>query len=118
MLGMRFLDIFRVGAPPPSMNTAREFVETLSTWRGSLPDDLLLNRVVQWTSANVWILFLWAMSYRLEGSFYRMLRQQKRTSNDVNVWAARQFPCCIFELDTLLRRAVVHEVAQYCPPSL
>lgn len=59
------------------------------------------------------------MGYRLECSFYRTFRQRTMGIYEESaVWANERLRRCIFELDTVLKRAIVNDVARYCPPSL
>ncbi|KAF9895313.1 hypothetical protein FE257_000217 [Aspergillus nanangensis] len=119
IFGARHLRMFPCNQPPPSLKDSMEFTESLTTWRKSLPEDILIERTGQWNSGNAWVLFLWAMSFRLECSFYRMLRQRTQGSDpEACAWANGQFLICTFEFDTAVKRAIVHEVAQYLPPAL
>jgi hypothetical protein len=103
-----------------SQEATREFANSILDWRCSLPEDLLPSRVTVWSSDNVWILILLAMSYRLECVFYRTVREHSRGSDDQEAvtWYKQQLLSSIFELDTLLNRAVVHELVQFAPSSL
>jgi hypothetical protein len=75
--------------------------------------------VQEWSASNIWILVLMAMSYRLECVFYRALRERYRTSADESVHrAARRQQSAMFELDTIIDRFVLHNVARFCPLSL
>jgi hypothetical protein len=59
------------------------------------------------------------MSYRLECVLCRTLRQRVRGSDpDMVLWANQELLNSMFELETLLRRAMIYDVIQYCPPSL
>lgn len=103
-----------------SLPTTRDFANAILEWRSSLPNDLLPSRVSTWSSENVRILILLAMSYRLERVFYRTVREQSRGSDDQEPvkWYKQQLLSSIFELDTLLNRAVVHDLVQFAISSL
>jgi hypothetical protein len=103
-----------------SRTTAHEFAEEISAWRRLLPDDLLPNRVGSWDSTNVWILILLAFSYRLECIFYRTVREHFRQSSKTEYlsWCKQQLVSCVFELDTVMNRLIVHDLVDYAPSSL
>ncbi len=117
--GAKFLQLFRPTGPPASISTAYELAEAISRWRGSIPEELLIDRVTTWTSGNVWIIVLLAMSYRLECVFYRLVRERaKGVDADALAWSKQRLLASIFELDTLMKRAIVHDLVHLCPPSL
>ncbi|PYH81921.1 hypothetical protein BO82DRAFT_432278 [Aspergillus uvarum CBS 121591] len=122
LLGARFLNLLGPNRPTPAIAEAQAFIHALTAWRTSFPEDLLLDRVTHWDETSAWVLFLGSMGYRLECSFYRTLRQRARTlvnkSLELATWASDRLRRCIFELDTVLKRAIVNDVARFCPPSL
>lgn len=73
-----------------------------------------------WTSENVWILFLLSLSYRLECFFYRRVRKDLSASLDTEglLWCNKQLAASVFELDTLMSRAIEHDVVKYAPASM
>ena len=68
----------------------------------------------------MWVVIIQAMSYRLECMFHRTLREQLQKSADQDAirWCNEQLHKSIFELDTLLNRAIVHDLVQFAPSSL
>ncbi|KAH8595050.1 fungal-specific transcription factor domain-containing protein [Bisporella sp. PMI_857] len=117
--GAQFLRAFRYNDSVPPVSQAQGFAESLSAWRRALPPELSIDRVSEWNESNIWIIFLLAMSFRLECVFFRILRQRTRAYNpELEKWARQGLQRAIFELDTLLRRAMVHDVVSFCPPSL
>ncbi|KAF9892986.1 hypothetical protein FE257_012397 [Aspergillus nanangensis] len=117
IFGARFLSLLQPNRLP-LMTAVHELTRDLAAWRSSLPEDLVPDRVGHWTSANAWVLFLWAMGLRLECWFYRAVRQRLKGVEDTDAsWAHDRLRRCIFELDTVLERAIVNQVARYCPPS-
>jgi len=115
--GAEFLKLFRTDSFP-TLDQARELSERIAKWRASVPRELLIDQISELSAENVWIIFLLAMSFRLECLLYRNLRRRDRTNAESVSWADARLTLSIFELDTLLKRAVVHGVVQYCPPSL
>ncbi|KAL2785969.1 fungal-specific transcription factor domain-containing protein [Aspergillus keveii] len=119
LLGSHFLSLLGPNRPTPTLPEAHAFTSSITTWRTSFPEDLLLDRVYHWDDSNARVLFLWSMGFRLECSFYRTLRQRtKGIDEESAAWANERLRRCIFELDTVLKRAVVNDVALFCPPSL
>lgn len=117
--GAKFLRLFKSSGIHSSLSTVYELAEAISSWRSSLPEDLLIDRVTRWSSANVWIIVLLALSYRLECLLYRWVREQTRgLDEDAFAWSKQQLLSSIFELDTLMKRAIVHGLIKLCPPSL
>jgi hypothetical protein len=106
-------------SPAINFAEARIVAEAIEAWRQALPVDLTITSVSHWSSANSWIIFLLAMGYRLECVLFRTMRQQADGRDDqVLEWSTSRLLATMFELDTLLGRAMVHDVIQYCPPSL
>lgn len=117
MVGVRFLELCE--GKPVSPGIARDLADTLVDWRESLPEELLITRIAEWTTGNVWIIFLLAMGFRLECLVYRTVRHHMKGLDFEAVrWSSQRLMAGMFELDTLLRRAMVHDVIKYCPPSL
>ncbi|KAK5400806.1 hypothetical protein LTR06_011227 [Exophiala xenobiotica] len=108
------------------LSTITEFPDAVAHWRRSLPkellptEDTLLSRVTLKPTSNVWMIVLLAMSFRLECLYYRTARDQLRPLNNSEAidWCTKQLFESTFELDTLLNRAVVHDLVQYAPSSL
>lgn len=67
----------------------------------------------------MWILLLLAMSYRMECIFYRTLRKRYR---DINLtrceWATQRLWSSMFELGTVIGRAMAHDIVDILPLSL
>jgi hypothetical protein len=120
IVGGKFLRFSRNYTSPISQSDALGYVQEFSAWRNGLPEEFSTNRVSSWTSDNVWILFLLAFSYRLECLFYRTAREHFRKSNDAEgvTWCKKQLTGCVFELDTLIGRAIEHDLVKYAPASL
>ena len=117
--GSKFLRFSRSKSPISQLE-AHQFSDEFSAWRRMLPEDFSTNRVSSWTSDNVWILFLLALSYRLECLFYRRVREDHRESGGSGeiAWFKKQLAACTFELDTLMSRAIEHDVVKFAPASL
>jgi hypothetical protein len=120
MAGAQYLRLARARSSLIDIATARNFSESIATWRHNLPEVLLTDRVKSWSSQNVWVVIIQAMSYRLECVFHRTLREQIRKSSDEDAsrWCNEQLFKSIFELDTLMNRAIVNDLVQYAPSSL
>lgn len=113
----RFLDLFESSSIP--LAAAYSLADAIKLWRNSLPESLNISQISNWSSDNVWAIFLLAMAYRLECVLFRTIRRQYRGVDEEAVeWSRKRLLSSMFELDTLLRRAMVHDVIQYCPPSL
>lgn len=101
------------------MDQVRDVGQAIVTWRTSLPRELRMGGVREWDSSNVWILVIHAFSYRLECLFYRTLRKRASTLSETDAtWINHQSHDALFELSTLIRRAMAHEVLQVGPPSM
>lgn len=101
------------------MRQGFELGEAITVWRDNLPDELRVEKIQHWDSSNIWALIICALSYRLECVVYRTIRQRARnTKPETMALANQKLLAAIFELDTILRRGMVHDVIQYCPPSM
>jgi hypothetical protein len=118
--GGKFLRFARDPGSPITRTSAHEYAEEFASWRKSLPDEFSITRISTWSSDNVWIVFLLAMSYRLECLFYRIAREHFKLNYDGETlnWCQQQLIESVFELDTLINRAIVHDVVKYMPASL
>ena len=102
----------------PAEDAVRRLVEAFPRWRESLPQELRIEGV-QWTSDSVWILLVMALCYRLECMVYRSLEKHyKKAGNNAQEWVVQQLHTTIFELDTIVRRATMHQLAPLLPMSL
>jgi hypothetical protein len=118
--GAEFLKLARNPKTSLSRSVAEAYAEEFCSWRTKMPEELFPDRTRSWSSQNVWILFLASMSYRLECLFYRTARQHFSQSNDLAsvAWCKQQLVGCVFELDILVSRAIVHNLVKYMPASL
>lgn len=120
LLGAKFLRHSRTISCRWTSSSIVTYAEEITTWRRQLPEDLSPARVQSWSRDNVWIIVLLALSYRLECVFYRHAREVMQQEGDKSTvsWCRQQLWGCVFELDTLMNRAVMHDLIQYCPSSL
>lgn len=102
------------------MDQARAAGDAVVQWRHALPPSLRLEGVSHWNDVNVWITVILTFSFRLECIFYRILRRrlsENGITTDV-AWVDQRLQSSIFELSTLLRRAMTHDVLLAGPPSM
>lgn len=120
LLGAKFLRHSRTISYRWTSSSVMTYADEIATWRRRLPEDLSQSRVQFWSRDNVWIIVLLALSYRLECVFYRHAREVMHQEGDESTvsWCRQQLWGCVFELDTLMNRAVMHDLIRYCPSSL
>lgn len=101
------------------MAQIREIGDAISLWRASLPVELRADGVTHWDESNVWITVILTFSFRLECLFYRTLHRRVDIANSADVtWIKQRLTGAMFDLSTVLRRAMAHEVLQLAPPSM
>ncbi|PIB00684.1 Cutinase transcription factor 1 beta [Cercospora beticola] len=91
--------------------------DAIFEWRLALPRELRVESVKSWRQEGVWVLVLMAWCYRMECMFYRALRKPHHPT--APEWAAitERLHASLFELDTVTRRAVTHQVCSLVPMS-
>jgi hypothetical protein len=88
-------------------------------WRSALPPELHTETVADWSTENVWVLVLKAMSYRLECVFYRNLREVLGAGEDESRRRALQKQQgAMLEFDAILDRVMLHSLVEFCPLAL
>ncbi|EXJ66163.1 uncharacterized protein A1O5_10779 [Cladophialophora psammophila CBS 110553] len=94
-----------------------ELEGSLATWRMQLPAEMRTEGVYDWCQTNIWPLVLMARCYLLECIVYRVLRDSFRASGDAPLAdrSARRLQTAMFELDSILDRIMLHNLARYCP---
>ncbi|KAH6668275.1 fungal-specific transcription factor domain-containing protein [Halenospora varia] len=101
----------------PAEDAVRRLVEAFPRWRESLPGDFRIEGV-QWTSDSVWILIVMSWCYRLECMVYRSLEKHyEKAGNNAREWVVQRLHSTMFELDTIVRRATMHQLAHLLPMS-
>ncbi|KAH8817146.1 hypothetical protein F5884DRAFT_778551 [Xylogone sp. PMI_703] len=109
-IGAQFIAMYQSPKSFPIRGSEKDLADKFSVWRQSLPEEFRAERVPSWSSHNMWILLLLAMSYRLECIFYRTLQKRYKTNNaTLYDWAVKRLWSCMFELDTIIGRAVMHD---------
>ncbi len=102
-----------------SVESERELGEAFTLWRRSLPNDIRMETVAQWTEDNVWILLLFAFSYRMECMFYRTLHKRYQGKDEsLDNWAKQGLWSAMFQLDAVIGRVATHGVLKLLPLSL
>ena len=116
----KFLTLTRCSHSSLTLSNVHAFADEITTWRRMLPEELLSERVQSWSSANVWIIILLSLGYRLDCVFYRTARDHFSQSGDRDTvaWCKQQLARCVFELDTLINRAIVHNLVRLAPASM
>jgi len=116
--GAQYVEISRDTEPAASDEAWLQLEETLLRWRKDLPTEMHIERVHEWSVSNIWPLVLLARSYLLECIMYRMIRNNHRAASGVSTpiaRAIRRLPTAIFELDTIVDRIMLHDLARFCP---
>ncbi|KAH7125996.1 fungal-specific transcription factor domain-containing protein [Dactylonectria macrodidyma] len=118
-LGARCVWLIRATDGAPSIDEARKLSEDITLWRRELPSELRMENTWELDEHNIWIIVILTFSYRLECLFYRKLRQRANgTGSDGLVWVNQRLVGAIFELSTLVRRAMAHNILTAGPPAM
>lgn len=74
----------------------------------------------EWSEANIWILVLLAMAFRLEALFYRATKSYHRLTGDGLGLkrSVQQQDAAMFELSIVIQRAYMSGMLHLCPLSL
>lgn len=117
--GARCLRLLRQADMTPSMEQVRSVGDAIIAWRRALPNELRADTASPWSDTDVWVAVIHAFSYRLECLFYRTLLRHvdKASPTDIGLVNQRLLNA-MFELSTVLRRAMTHEVLLSGPPAL
>ncbi|RFU28806.1 hypothetical protein B7463_g7554, partial [Scytalidium lignicola] len=117
-IGAQFVTMYQRPKFFPSRGSENDLADKFSMWRQSLPEEFQAERIQSWSNYNMWILLLLAVSYRLECIFYRTLQKRYKTENvTLYDWATQRLWSCMFELDTIIGRAVTHDIIDILPMS-
>lgn len=101
------------------MDQIHEVGEAIASWRRNLPPELRMEDVSDWDGSNVWIIVILTFSFRLECLFYRTLRRRAKGLSPSDITRVNQrLQGAMFELSTLLRRAMTYDVLQAGLPSM
>ncbi|KAH6972390.1 fungal-specific transcription factor domain-containing protein [Ilyonectria sp. MPI-CAGE-AT-0026] len=118
-LGARCLRLLRTAEKISSMDQIQDVGEAIASWRRNLPPELRMEEVSDWDGSNVWIIVILTFSFRLECLFYRTLRRRAKGLSPADMARVNQrLQGAMFELSTLLRRAMTYDVLQAGPPSM
>lgn len=118
-IGASFVQLYRSTESLKLVNEGLQVGESLARWRSNLPGELSLENTIHWHASNVWSLFIRALGFRLECVIYRSIRQRARKLDPIKSDLAHaKLLGSMFELDSIFRRGMVHDVLKYCPPSL
>jgi hypothetical protein len=102
----------------PAEVAMQQLKEAFLQWREGLPKELRID-TVQWSNDCGMILVMMGWCYRMECIFYRSLLQYYDSSGKGSRdWALQQMHGAMFELDTIIRRATIHQVGPLLPMSL
>lgn len=120
-LGAKFTKVFKTPGRTPSDVAAQEVGEEISSWRRSLPAEMHIERVQEWSASNVWVLVLAAMGYRLECILYRTISDKYRGGENDTPLAQKAGPKqqnAMFELGIIIDRIALYQIACFCPLSV
>jgi hypothetical protein len=101
------------------MQEVRSIGAAIMSWRNALPVELRYDVTPRWGDSDVWVAVLHALSYRLECLFYRTLSRRAHMTSAAD--ASYVNGCLLnamFELSTVLRRAMAQGVLSAGPPSM
>ncbi|PPJ59588.1 hypothetical protein CBER1_01172 [Cercospora berteroae] len=91
--------------------------DAIFEWRLALPRELRVESVKSWKQEGIWVLVLMAWCYRMECMFYRALRKPRRPIAPEWATMTERLHASIFELYTVVRRAITHQVCSLVPMS-
>ena len=115
-IGAQFLDLFRSLGQVPTKEDCLRLEHTLFDWRQSLPYDLHVEGVQEWSSVNVWVLVLQMRVFLTECIFHRSVRKLFwHQDADFARRAEKRLHHATFEMDTILDRILLCDVARWCP---
>ncbi|RFU29310.1 hypothetical protein B7463_g7038, partial [Scytalidium lignicola] len=115
----QFLHAFRTPGMIPAVTAARDLESALSAWRSSIPDEIRMDSIEDWSFSNVWALVLMAMSYRFECIFYRDLKKRSRLDNrELAMQHERKQLNAMLHLDNVLEQIMLHNLTGFCPLSV
>ncbi|EME82837.1 uncharacterized protein MYCFIDRAFT_80434 [Pseudocercospora fijiensis CIRAD86] len=119
-LGARVVRFTRSRNHPISVDTAREFDAALIAFRQGLPPEFHVSSIATSSTQNLWVVLLGALSQRLECVFFRIALEHFQSIGDQDNarWCKQRLFSCIFELDAVIKRAVVYDLVKFAPSSL
>ncbi|QGI85672.1 hypothetical protein CEK25_012401 [Fusarium fujikuroi] len=115
----RFLQYFKTPGRVPSASKIQGLEDDILGWKNKLDPGISLLSFQEWSVANVLVLVLLAISFRLEAVFYRTLRDIHRRNGDsasMQQVTQRQ-ENAMFELSAIMQRASINDVIGLCPLS-
>ncbi|KAF5640800.1 cutinase transcription factor 1 beta [Fusarium sp. NRRL 52700] len=103
----------------PSNSEIKILEDDIMGWKNKLDPEISLMAFQEWSTANVWVLVLLAISFRLEAVFYRALRELHRRSSDYTSMqrVTQRQENAMFELSSIVQRASINNVIGLCPMS-
>lgn len=87
----------------------------LRTWRQQLPGELTITSTTSWDSQGIWTLILAAWGSRLECHIHRMMWRSRMRTGDQACPISSGLRDSIFNLDAVIKRAVLHGLCKYMP---
>jgi hypothetical protein len=101
------------------MEEMQKFNRRLDDWRQSLPVNLRITNEANWNSSKVWLIMMHSFSFQLEVLFYHNVGMQESIQNqNTSLWINQRKLNAVLDWSSLLRRAMVHDMIQFTPPSL
>lgn len=94
---------------------ADDVLSSMKSWRQALPFQLTSESVSSWTSEGIWVLVLAAWCCRMECHIYRTLWRSFMHSGMESLPASRGLQDSIFNLDAIIKRAVLHGLCRFMP---
>ncbi|KAG4281967.1 hypothetical protein FPRO06_10871 [Fusarium proliferatum] len=119
LISKRFLQYFKTPGRVPSASEIQDLENDILGWKNKLDPGISLLSFQEWSVANVLVLVLLAISFRLEAVFYRTLRDIYRRNGDsasMQQVTQRQ-ENAMFELSAIMQRASINDVIGLCPLS-
>jgi hypothetical protein len=111
-----YLDSFETTDQTFLETKARSIQADLSHWRSTLPPELQLAHIQQWNVANFWVLVLMVRAYLFECLLFRKLAETTESQgNRTSQIASEGLRIAMFELDTVIERLVLYDLAKFCP---
>ncbi|RFU27849.1 hypothetical protein B7463_g8504, partial [Scytalidium lignicola] len=114
----QYIESFRAPNSTRLGSACGELEQAISQWRRSLPAELHTDSVGDWTTDEIWILVLKAMSYRLECVLYRNLKELCAGEENSSRRALQKQQDAMLELDAILDRVMLHDLVASCPLAL
>ncbi|CAH0050937.1 unnamed protein product [Clonostachys solani] len=103
----------------PSMSRVREIGQAIVDWRVSLPAGLRAEGSLYGNQTDIWQSVILIFGFRLECLFYRTVRRFSSSfSSSDREWVSQRLLGAMFDLSTVLRRAMALDILSAGPPAL